>query len=187
MLPQMDSFHQTSDQLLLAMKELQIGRLLRQANIRKSCGVPVAALFQALFLLAFRGKNLFRFLRFEHTERTISKKAFYRFLGSPSFNWPHFLLLLAAKITKVFGTLTGSSRAKMLVLDDSVLPRHRTSPWNFSRGFTTMCPINICVASTCWPSVGRMVSALFPWLLICSPPRRSRTASMKRSKELTAG
>lgn len=126
MLPQTNSFHQASNQILLAMKELQVGRLLRQANIRKSCGVPVASLFQTLFLLVFQGKNLFRFLHSEHTECTISKNAFYRFLGNPSFNWHRFLLLLAAKITKLFSSLTSSGRVKMLVLDDSVLPRNRS-------------------------------------------------------------
>ena len=126
MLPQADSFHQSSHQILLAMKELQIGRLLRQANIRKSCGIPVMALFQTLILLVFQGKNLFRFLHSEHIDCTISKNAFYRFLSNPSFNWQRFLLLLAAKITKVFHSLTNSGRAKMLVLDDSVLPRNRS-------------------------------------------------------------
>lgn len=126
MLPQTNSFHQTANQILLAMKELQIGRLLRQANVRKSCGVPVVALFQTLILLVFQGKNLFRFLHSEHTDCTISKNAFYRFLGNPSFNWHRFLLLLSARITRVFGSLTGSGRVKMLVLDDSVLPRNRS-------------------------------------------------------------
>lgn len=126
MLPQTNSFHQTANPILLAMKELQIGRLLRQANVRKSCGVPVVALFQTLILLVFQGKNLFRFLHSEHTDCTISKNAFYRFLGNPSFNWHRFLLLLSARITRVFGSLTGSGRVKMLVLDDSVLPRNRS-------------------------------------------------------------
>ncbi|MBO4685517.1 MAG: transposase [Lachnospiraceae bacterium] len=126
MLPQTNSFHQTSNQILLAMKELQIGRLLRQANIRKACGIPVIVLFQTLILLAFQGKNLFRFLHSEHTDCTISKNAFYRFLDNPSFNWHRFLLLLATKITRAFGSLTGSGRVKMLVLDDSVLPRNRS-------------------------------------------------------------
>lgn len=38
MLPQTDAFHQSSNQSLLVIKELRIGRLLRQANIRKACG-----------------------------------------------------------------------------------------------------------------------------------------------------
>ena len=126
MLPQTDSFHQGSNQILLAMQELQIGRLLRQANIRKSCGIPVIALFQALLLLVFHGKNLFHFLHSEHIDCNISKNAFYRFLDNPSFNWHRFLLLLATKITRAFGSLTGSGRVKMLVLDDSVLPRNRS-------------------------------------------------------------
>ena len=126
MLPQTDAFHQSSRQILLTMKELQIGQLLRQANIRKACGIPVLDLFHALILLVFHGKNLFRFLHSEHNSCTVSKNAFYRFLGNPSFNWHCFLLLLAVRITKVFRSLTGSSRKKMLVLDDSVLPRNRS-------------------------------------------------------------
>ena len=106
MLPQTDAFHQSSNQILMAMKELQIGRLLRQANIRKACGIPVLELFHVLVLLVFHGKNLFRFLHSEHNSCTISKNAFYRFLENPSFNWHRFLLLLAARITKVFRSLT---------------------------------------------------------------------------------
>ncbi len=52
----------TRNQFSNAIKELQCGKLLRKANITKSCGAPAFEVFQFLLLLVFQGKNLFRFL-----------------------------------------------------------------------------------------------------------------------------
>lgn len=52
----------TQNQFSNAIKELQIGKLLRKANITKNCGVPAYEVFQFLLLLVFQEKNLFRFL-----------------------------------------------------------------------------------------------------------------------------
>lgn len=72
-----------------AIKELQIGKLLRKANI--------------------------------------SKNTYYRFLNEISYNWKKFLLLLAVKVTAAFDRLTRPERVKVLVLDDSVIKRNRSS------------------------------------------------------------
>lgn len=71
--------------------------MLRKANITKSCGISAYEVFLFLLLLVFQGKNLFR-----------------------------FLLLLSAKVTSAFSSLTRPERVKMLVLDDSVVKRSRS-------------------------------------------------------------
>ncbi|MCM1092049.1 MAG: hypothetical protein NC092_10805 [Butyrivibrio sp.] len=78
-------------------RELQSGKLRRTANITKNCGVPVYEMFQFLLLLAFHGKNLFR-----------------------------FLLLLAVRVTSTFDKFARPKRVKVLVPDDSVIKRNRS-------------------------------------------------------------
>ena len=109
-----------------ALKELQIGKLMRKSNITKSCGVSAYEVFQFLLLLAFQGKNLFRFLNSKHKDQTVSKNTYYRFLNETSYNWSKFLLLLAVKVTTAFDTLTRPERVKVLILDDSVIKRNRS-------------------------------------------------------------
>lgn len=79
-----------------------------------------------LLLLVFQGKNLYRFLNSKRRELAVSKNTYYRFLNDCSFNWSEFLLLLAAKVTSVFSSLTRPERVKVLVLDDSVVTRGRS-------------------------------------------------------------
>ena len=83
MINQMSQNENTLNQFSNAFKELQLGKLLRRANITKNCGVPAYEVFQ-------------------------------------------FLLLLAAKVTGVFSTLTRPERVRVLVLDDSVVRRSRS-------------------------------------------------------------
>lgn len=109
-----------------AIKELQLGKLLRKANITKNCGVPAYEVFQFLLLLVFRGKNLFRFLNSKHKDQAVSKNTYYRFLNETSYNWKKFLLLLAVKVSAAFDKLTRPERVKVLVLDDSVIKRNRS-------------------------------------------------------------
>ena len=114
------------NQFSYALKELQIGKLLRKSNITKSCGISAYEVFQFLLLLAFQGKNLFRFLNSKHKELAVSKNTYYRFLNETSYNWSRFLLLLAVKVTTAFDSLTRPERVKVLVLDDSVIKRNRS-------------------------------------------------------------
>ena len=116
----------TQNQFSYAIRELQIGKLLRKANITKSCGVSAYEVFQFLLLLVFQGKNLFRFLNSKRRDQAVSKNTYYRFLNDTSFNWARFLLLLSAKATSVFSALTRPERVKVLVLDDSVVRRSRS-------------------------------------------------------------
>lgn len=116
----------TQNQFSNALKELQIGKLLRNSNITKSCGVSAYEVFQFLLLLVFQGRNLFRFLNSKHKDQAVSKNTYYRFLNETSYNWSRFLLFLAAKVTSRFDALTRPERVKVLVLDDSVVKRNRS-------------------------------------------------------------
>ena len=116
----------TKDDFSKTIKELQIGKLLRKANIKKSCGISAYEVFQFLLLLVFQGKNLFRFLNSKHKDQAVSKNTYYRFLNETSYNWGRFLLLLAVKVTTVFHSLTRPERVNVLILDDSVIKRNRS-------------------------------------------------------------
>lgn len=140
----------TQNKFSYAIKELKIGKLLRQSNITKNCGVPAFEVFQFLLLLVFQGKNLFRFLNSKHKDQAVSKNTYYRFLNEISYNWKKFLSLLAAKVTIAFDRLTRSERVKAFVLDDSVIKRNRSkkvellarvydhAEHKFQKGFTLL-------------------------------------------------
>lgn len=123
MIYQTNEFENTQNTFCYAIKELQIGKLLRQSNIRKSCDVPAFEVFQFLLLLVFQGKNLFRFLNSKHKDEAVSKNTYYRFLNETSYNWKKFLFLLALKVTSAFDHLTRPDRVRALVLDDSVIKK----------------------------------------------------------------
>lgn len=122
----MNQNENTKNQFSSAIKELQIGKLMRKSNITKSCGVSAYEVFQFLLLLVFQGRNLFRFLNSKRKEQAVSKNTYYRFLNDTSFNWTKFLLLLAAKVTGTFSRLTRPERVRVFVLDDSVIKRNRS-------------------------------------------------------------
>ena len=126
MIYQNDQIENTQIQFSNAIKELQIGKLLRKSNVRKPCGVSAFEIFQFLLLLVFQGKNLYRFLNSKHKDQAVSKNTYYRFLNETSYNWKRFLLLLAAKVTSAFDHLTRPERVKAFVLDDSVVKRNRS-------------------------------------------------------------
>ena len=122
----MNQNENTQNQFSNAIKELQIGKLMRKSNIAKSCGISAYEVFQFLLLLVFQGKNLFRFLNSKRKDLAVSKNTYYRFLNDFSFNWTKFLLLLSAKVTSAFSRLTRPERVKVFVLDDSVIKRNRS-------------------------------------------------------------
>ena len=122
----MNQNENTQNEFSYAIKELKLGKLLRQSNITKSCGVPAFEVFQFLLLLVFQGKNLFRFLNSKHKDQAVSKNTYYRFLNETSYNWKKFLSLLAVKVTTAFEHLTRPERVTAFVLDDSVVNRNRS-------------------------------------------------------------
>lgn len=150
MINQVSQNENTQIQFSRAIWELQLGKLLRKANIRKTCGIPAYDVFQFLLLLVFQGKNLFRFLNSKRKELAVSKNTYYRFLNETSFNWPKFLLLLSANVTGAFRKLTRRERVRVFILDDSIISRNRSKAvellakvydhagHKFQRGFTML-------------------------------------------------
>lgn len=126
MINQMNQNDHTQINFSNALKELQIGKLLRKSNISKSCGISAYEVFQFLLLLVFQGKNLFRFLKSKQKDQAVSKNTYYRFLNETSYNWSRFLLLLAVKAATAFHSLIRPERVNVLVLDDSVIKRNRS-------------------------------------------------------------
>ena len=124
MIYQNDKNENTQNQFSNALKELKIGKLLRNSNITKSCGISAYEVFQFLLLLVFRASNLFRLMQSQQKVQAVSKNTYYRFLNETSYNWSKFLLLLAAKVTSRFDALARPERVK--VLDDSVVKRNRS-------------------------------------------------------------
>ena len=62
MIYQMNQNEHTQNQFSDAVKELQIGKLLRKSNISKSCGVSAYEIFQySCYCWYFRGKIFFVF------------------------------------------------------------------------------------------------------------------------------
>ena len=80
MINQMGQNENTQNQFSDAIRELKVGKLLRRANITKSCGISAYEVFQFLLLLVFQGKNLFRFLNSKRKDLAVSKNTYYRFL-----------------------------------------------------------------------------------------------------------
>lgn len=124
--------------------------MLKNSGIRKAQGASPYQVFQFLMLLAFQGKNLYRFLASKYGEKALSKNTYYRFLNSPTYNWRRFLNQLSANVISVFDKLTRPERIKALVLDDSVIERSRSKEvellantydhvfHKFVRGFTLL-------------------------------------------------
>ena len=58
MINQMSQNENTQNQFSNAIRELKVGKLLRKANITKSCGISAYEVFQFLLLLVFQGKRI---------------------------------------------------------------------------------------------------------------------------------
>lgn len=121
---------------IAAIKELHMSALLSQCGIRKdSRKVKGEAsddkrsafeIFQFLLLMVFQGCSLYRVLGSKKQDIACSKSTYHRFLSNEHYNWNRFILLLAAKVTIFFDTLTNRRRFRSLVLDDSVIARKRS-------------------------------------------------------------
>lgn len=75
MINQMSQNENTQNQFSDAVKELLLGKMLRNSNITKSCGIPACEVFQFLLLLVFQGRNLFRFLNSKRKEQAVAKNS----------------------------------------------------------------------------------------------------------------
>jgi hypothetical protein len=101
------------------------GTLLNRSGIKKLRGVSPLAIFEAIFMLAFRGQNFFRGIVLNE-QLGFQKDVAYDLLENPRYNWRQFLLKLAMKVITVLELLTSEEREKVLVADDSDYDRARS-------------------------------------------------------------
>ena len=102
-----------------------VGALLNRCNIRKLKGISPLAVFEAVFLLAFRGQNFYRGIVL-NSELGFQKDAAYDLLENPRYNWRQFVMRLAVKVVRVVELLTSEEREKVFVVDDSDYDRSRS-------------------------------------------------------------
>jgi len=115
------------NQINLFFNNFKLGDILRQSNIKKEKGVPIATLFQFILSIAFSGKNLYRLLDASATPKGIKKDVAYRLLNSLSANWRSFLLLLSTRvIVQKLLPLTKKTTKKVLIADDTLYSRNRS-------------------------------------------------------------
>lgn len=102
-----------------------VGTLLNRCGINKLKGISPLAVFEAIFLLAFRGQNFYRGIVL-NSELGFQKDVAYDLLENPRYNWRQFVMRLAVKIVRVVELLTNEEREKVLVIDDSDYDRSRS-------------------------------------------------------------
>jgi len=102
-----------------------VGTLLNRSGIKKLKGVSPLAIFEAIFMLAFRGQNFYRGIVLNE-QLGFQKDVAYDLLENPRYNWRRFLLKLTMKIINVLELLTSEEREKVLVVDDSDYDRARS-------------------------------------------------------------
>lgn len=132
------------------LSQLQIGKLLRNAGIRKSFGPSALTIFHLVFSLVFEGKNWFRLLESCRNNALPGKDVVYRFLNHSNFAWRTFLHSLSLHVVRQFETLTSAKRVKVFIIDDSTLQRNRSkkaellarvfdhASGRFSKGYTML-------------------------------------------------
>jgi hypothetical protein len=126
MIQETNSTEQANNIFQNTFSALKVSRLLRQAGIRKSKGIPVLEVFKFLVLLVFQGKNLYRFLASFRSKAEFSKNSVYRMLNGQKYNWRRFIHSLSVKVIGFIRPLTGPERVKVLILDDTIIPRNRS-------------------------------------------------------------
>lgn len=102
-----------------------VGTLLNRSGIRKLKGVSPLAIFETIFMLAFRGHNFYRGI-VQNEALGFQKDAAYDLLENPRYNWRQFLFKLVMKIISVLELLTSEEREKVLIADDSDYDRARS-------------------------------------------------------------
>jgi len=105
---------------------LNLGKHLRSAGIKKNFGFSSLLVFQIIFQLVFLGRNWFRLLDSERGDAFPGKDVVYRFLNCPRHAWRKFLHSISFSIINDFEKLTSTSRTTVFIIDDSVLSRNRS-------------------------------------------------------------
>jgi hypothetical protein len=122
--------------------EHKIGKSLRKSNFTKQKGFPCKDLLQFLVMLAFTGKNLFRYLQSDAVNNVpFAKDSIYRFLDDCHYNWRRFLLLLSSQIIRThIVSLTSEKRVNVFIVDDSLFSR---SSYTLSK--TRCLPVDVII------------------------------------------
>lgn len=118
--------HKTEDKVKSLFKIFTIKTLLHRAGIKKEAGVPVAAIFHKLFLLAFHGcgiNGMFNDKTPEGFHDTTGKDVYYRFMNNPRNNWRKLLSAVVVGIIKKLKKWNHDNSTKYLIIDDT--SRHK--------------------------------------------------------------
>lgn len=102
------------------LKNYRIGELLYKCNAGKAKGFAVIDVFRYLLSLVFCDRSMYMQISTSRYTEVFGKNTVYRFLENSKTNWERFTLLLSAKITRLFGSLTSEDRADVFIIDDSL-------------------------------------------------------------------
>ena len=102
------------------LKNYRIGELLYKCNAGKAKGFAVIDVFRYLLSLVFCDRSMYMQIATSRYTEVFGKNTVYRFLENSKTNWERFTLLLSAKITRLFGSLTSEDRADVFIIDDSL-------------------------------------------------------------------
>lgn len=102
-----------------------VGTFLNRSGIRKLKGASPLTVFEAIFMLAFRGQNFYRGV-VQNGDLGFQKDVAYDLLENPRYNWRQFLFRLVMRILAVLEMLTSEEREKVLIADDSDYDRARS-------------------------------------------------------------
>ena len=80
---------------------------------------------KAIFALPFIGKNFFRGIVINENA-DVGKDAAYDLLKACTYNWRRFLLIIGARLHRIFDRLTSDQRESVLIIDDSPYDRSRS-------------------------------------------------------------
>ena len=111
---------ETENALTRFLKNYQIGELLHKCNAGKTKGFSVIDIFRYLLSLVFCDRSMYMQLVTNRYTQAFGKNTVYRFLENSKTNWERFTVLLSAKITRFFGSLTSEDRADVFIIDDSL-------------------------------------------------------------------
>ena len=104
-----------------------ISSALKSANAYKRKGIPVAEIFQYLFLLVFSNRSMYMNLLTGKNAPAFAKDAVYRFMKMFQINWIRFTTILSCRIIKeAIVPLDSEERANVLIIDDSMFERNRS-------------------------------------------------------------